>query len=307
LEDVSAAYEGFRELYQGKKDDLAGLDEANTEMEFVEPALTLLGFYPIKRAKTKTGAIPDYALFGSVQDKNAASKVKKDSESFYARTLAVMEGKYWGRDLDVHTRRDDRREPEKQSSAPELQIVSYLQDTEISWGILTNGAEWRLYHGDSLGEAKKYYAVDFDRALATEEDFKRFYLFFRRKAFVSKGPESKSFLEGVLEGSEQYAIRVGNNLKDVVFTRVFPQLAKGFLEYHTDELRQPVDEDVLKKTYRGTLALLYRLLFLLYAEARDLLPTGDRLGYGARGINAIKEQVADRLNKQYTYTGGYVL
>jgi hypothetical protein len=149
--------------------------------------------------------------------------------------------------------------------------------------------------------------VDFERALATEEDFKRFYLFFRREAFVPKGPESKSFLDGVLEGSEQYAIRVGNNLKDVVFTRVFPQLAKGFLEYHSEERKEPVDEETLKKTYRGTLALLYRLLFLLYAEARDLLPTQDRLGYGARGINAIKEQVADRLDTQYTYTGGYVL
>ncbi len=306
-EDVSAAYERFRELYEGKKDDLAGLDEANTEMEFVEPALALLGFHPIKRAKTKTGAIPDYALFGSAEDKNAASTLKKDSDGFYARTLAVVEGKYWGRSLDVYTKKEDQRETKQQTSSPEMQVVRYLQETDISWGILTKGAEWRLYHGDSLGKAKKYYSVHFEKALASEEDFKRFYLFFRREAFLPKGPESKSFLEGVLEGSEQYAIRVGNNLKDVIFTRVFPQLAKGFLEYHSEELRQPVDEEILKKTYRGTLALLYRLLFLLYAEARGLLPTQDRLGYGARGINAIKADVAKHRDEGYTYTAGYVL
>jgi hypothetical protein len=53
-------------------------------MEFVEPALTLLGFHLIKRAKTKTGSIPDYALFGSAEDKNAASKLNKGFEGFYS-------------------------------------------------------------------------------------------------------------------------------------------------------------------------------------------------------------------------------
>jgi hypothetical protein len=84
--------------------------------------------------------------------------------------------------------------------------------------------------------SNKYYSVDFERALQTEENFKHFYLFFRREALVPKGPQSKCFLDRVLEGSEQYAIRVGNNLKEVVFTRVFPQLAKGFLEYHVNSL-----------------------------------------------------------------------
>ncbi len=306
-EDVSGTLAAFRELYEAKKDSLDGLDEANTEMEFLEPALKLLGFHPIKQAKTKAGSKPDYALFGSAKEKGAASKLQKDSPGFYARTLAVVEGKYWGRNLDVYTKKEDKRETDKQTSSPEMQVVRYLRETEISWGLLTNGAEWRLYHGNALGKANRYYSIDFEKALASEEDFRRFYLFFRRGAFAPKGPESKSFLDGVLEGSERYAIRVGNNLKEVVFTRVFPQIANGFLEYHTGGLEQPVDEEVLGKTYRGTLALLYRLLFLLYAESRDLLPTGDLLGYGARGINAIKSEVAKRRDEEYTYTEGYVL
>src|SRR5215211_4410462 len=131
-EDVSAAYKGFREMYEDKKDDLAGLDEANTEMEFVEPALALLGFHPIKRAKTKTGAIPDYALFGSAEDKNTASNLKKDSEGFYARTLAVVEGKYWGRSLDVYTKTLSENFPldlEQRRISPrmDLPIVSVLK------------------------------------------------------------------------------------------------------------------------------------------------------------------------------------
>jgi hypothetical protein len=146
---------------------------------------------------------------------------------------------------------------------------------------------------------KRYYSVNLVRSLESEnpEDFRRFYLFFRRDAFVPKGAEGKSFLDRVHTGSEEYAVRVGNNLKKVVFERLFAQLAAGFLEYHGREIGQPVDEEVLKKTYRGTLALLYRLLFLLYAEARDLLPHRDRLGYGVHSITRLKRDVAARLDE----------
>ncbi|MDQ3637148.1 MAG: hypothetical protein M3426_04025, partial [Actinomycetota bacterium] len=133
-EDVSGTLAAFRELYEAKKDSLDGLDEANTEMEFLEPALKLLGFHPIKQAKTKAGSKPDYALFGSAKEKGAASKLQKDSPGFYARTLAVVEGKYWGRNLDVYTKKEDKRETDKQTSSPEMQVVRYLRETEISWG-----------------------------------------------------------------------------------------------------------------------------------------------------------------------------
>lgn len=124
----------------------------------------------------------------------------------------------------------DGRDLIKYKSSPEMQIVSYLQATEMPWGVLTNGAEWRLYYGNAPGKTKRYYSVDLVRALESEESFRRFYLFFRREAFVQRGPENKSFLQQVLEGSEAYAVRVGRELKKVVFERLFPGLAKGFLE-----------------------------------------------------------------------------
>jgi hypothetical protein len=295
-EDITGVYEKFRELYEDKKDQLGTLNEAQTETEFLEPALGLLGFHFIPQVGTKAGEKPDYALFGSETDKNAASKHQKDFQKFFAPSLALVEGKYWSRDLNARLKGDDR-DLIRYKSAPEMQIVGYLQATEVSWGILTNGAEWRLYYGDATGKTKRYYSVDLTRALETKESFRRFYLFFRREAFIRKGPESKSFLERVLGGSEDYAVRVGKELKKVIFEKLFPGLAKGFLEYHEKRLGLPVDEEALEKTYRGTLALLYRLLFLLYAEARDLLPAGDRLGYGARGINHIKLEIADWIDK----------
>ncbi len=189
-----------------------------------------------------------------------------------------------------------------------MQISRYLQETDLPWGVLTNGSEWRLYYGGAPGKTERYYAVDLVRALQNEDDFRRFYLFFRSDAFILKGAEGKNFLDRVLSGSEDYAVRVGNNLKKVVFERLFARLAAGFLEDHTRRDGQPADEETLNKTYRGTLALLYRLLFLLYAEARDLLPHRDRLGYGRHSITRLKKDVAAGMDEGERFAGNaYVI
>lgn len=310
-EDVSRAREKLLGLYGSKKEYLDGLNEAQTENEFLDEALGILGHAFVKQTTTKSGSRPDYTLFGDVGTKDAALRVQGDPTKLYASSLAVAEGKYWGRNLDVYTKRDDKDNEAtvSQKSSPEMQIARYLQETRLSWGILTNGSEWRLYRGGAPGMTKRYYSVDLVRALKSEdpEDFRRFYLFFRRDAFVPKGTEGKSFLDRVHTGSEEYAVRVGNNLKKVIFERLFAQLATGFIEHHTRD-GATVDEEVLKKTYRGTLALLYRLLFLLYAEARDLLPHRDQLGYGVHSITHLKKNVAKRIDKGEKFVGkSYVI
>ena len=298
-EDVSGPMGELRELYESKKGILEGLNEAQTENEFLDEALEILGFSYIKQTQTKDGSKPDYALYPDDGTKNVALGVKSDLTQFYATSLAVAECKYWGRNLDVYTKKDDKDDQAtvQQKAAPAMQISRYLQETGLSWGILTNGSEWRLYHGESPGKTKRYYSVDLARALESEEDFRRFYLFFRRAAFVERGAEGRSFLEEVRAGSEDYAVRVGKELKRIVFERLFARLAAGFLKYHADELQGPLNEEVLSKTYRGTLALLYRLLFLLYAEARGLLPHKDRLGYGVHSITSLKKNVAGRIDE----------
>ena len=47
--------------------------------------------------------------------------------------------------------------------------------------------------------------------------------------------------------------------------------------------------------FAGTITLLFRLLFLLYAESRDLLPVHDQLGYRKKSLQALKERVHDDL------------
>lgn len=61
------------------------------------------------------------------------------------RAIGILEAKRWRRDLDAG-RPDDEKSPNR---VPSGQIINYLIRAEQPWGILTNGAEWRLYWRDA--------------------------------------------------------------------------------------------------------------------------------------------------------------
>ncbi|MBV8316313.1 MAG: N-6 DNA methylase, partial [Planctomycetaceae bacterium] len=80
-----------------------------------------------------------------------------------------------------------------------------------------------------------------------------------------------------------------------IFITIFPHLAKGFLTDRKERLDQKGEptEGELADVFEATLTLLFRLLFLLYAESRDLLPIREA-PYGAASLKRIKEEIAER-------------
>jgi hypothetical protein len=123
------------------------------------------------------------------------------------------------------------------------------------------------------------------------QKFRYFWLFFRQEAFI-KDIHGQNFLERVREGSTTYATRVGNELKELVFDRIFPDISKGFVSLNTD-----IQPDLL---YEASLSLLYKLLFLLYAEARDLLPVrGDYRDYS---LLQKTREIAVKIDRQQVFS-----
>ncbi|MFD3005204.1 Eco57I restriction-modification methylase domain-containing protein [Thermus tengchongensis] len=299
-EDPEPVRRELLELYRSKRAILENANESQTEEEFIQPVLKALGFaYWVQDAQKASGSLqrPDYVLYPD-EDTKAKAVVQKEEAKRLAPALALAEAKYFGRDLDVKKR--DARDLAPNPVTPSFQLSGYLQSTGLEWGILTNGREWRLYWGRAVDRQNRYFAVDLVQALEDPEAFRFFWLFFRREAFL-EGPQG-SFLKRVLEASEQYGLRVGERLKEVVFEEVFPLLAEGFLRYHTEVRREAVDEAVLRETYRATMVLLYRLLFLLYAEDRNLLPVHDVLGYRALSLTQLRREVAEGMDKGQIYS-----
>ena len=194
---------------------------------------------------------------------------------------------------------NDQRDIYKNAN-PSFQITNYLVGTGVDWGILTNGREWRLYYRLASSTATEFYQIDLVELLESQgedklEQFKYFWLFFCAESFV-KDPQGRNFLERVRDGSNTYAKRVGEELKALVFEQIFPSIAGGFAA-NAFRLNHQVTSEEL---YEATLSFLYKLLFLLYAEARSLLPING--AYRDHSLTKLSQEVADGIKTQKIFS-----
>jgi len=257
-------------------------NESQTEDDFIWPVLASLGWAESLRQQnlTVTGRddVPDGLLFADASAK-ASANAQGDQWRRYAHGLAVVESKRWARPLDRASGRDE-------TTAPSTQMLRYLRridDTTggaLRWGILTNGTRWRLYWAGARSISEEFLEIDLSRVLALEsggdlfaDDTTRdhwlrvFAVMFGREAFLRDGADQRSFHDRARAEAAFYEERVAASLSKLVFESVFPNL--------TTAIASAAPDAPLTDVRDAALVLLYRLLFLLYAEDRDLLPVSD--------------------------------
>lgn len=244
-------------------------NEAQTERDLVQPILLALGHtFEVQAAlRTPDGTKkPDYVFYRDRAALDANKDVTLTEERLRSGGLAVGDAKYWDRPLDV-TIKASGGDPFTNKN-PSYQIAFYIQHSGLAWGILTNGRLWRLYHRDTAHRLDRFYEVDLPALLADNDParFLYFAAFFGRAAFED-GPLGVAAL---LKESADYAQGVGETLKAQVY-EALRHLAQGFLDYPGNRLDRD-DPATRKAIYDNALIVLYRLLFVLYAEARELLP-----------------------------------
>ena len=174
-----------------------------------------------------------------------------------------------------------------QAMAPALLFLRQLASSEAEWGILTNGRRWRLYYrGGDLLEASYEVALS---TLAAEDDasdrddlgavdaLKYFWLFFAASAQRSPEDGEPAFLRVALRESREYAARIEDDLRGRAFDAIQAacQALADALAAERGMTAALLARDDLAEVYNDALALLYRLLFVLFAESRALLPIHD--------------------------------
>ena len=270
-------------------------NEATTEQELIRPVLEILGWHDYLPQQSATGGedVPDNLLFPDEAAKNQAAAEANTSHRFRHAT-AVQESKRLDLPLDVR----DGSEDAGRGRTPHGQILRYLSSADLDsqgnvrWGILTNGNVWRLYDHRTRPRSTAFYEAKLDSILKSdnEDKLRTFYLLFKRSSFILNDGATTTFIENALQEGKRYEEKVAQDLSGVVFNRVFPSLI-GALAKNTDE--------DLSTVHRTALILLYRILFVLYAEDRGLLPVNDRsyATYGMRKLlrDDIREKIAENI------------
>jgi fido (protein-threonine AMPylation protein) len=295
INDVFEAIKKSYEIIKALK--LGPGQEAELEDKFIRPVLNTLGYEFSVQPFTQRGykkKRPDYALFKDSHSLKTASKDRANPKKFFSQALTILESKYWNRRLNDSDKNDilDSRDPTAQT-VKYLEDVHLHTDGKISWAILTNGKHWRLFYYKAASRSGNFFEIDLEEIITRDDagKFLYFYLFFSRNAFIPDSVTGRTWLDQHLRGTEDYATRVSTKLKDLIFDKVFEGLAEGFVHYRISELSITKEtEESRKDIFKGCLTLLYRLLFLLYAESRNLLPVEED-NYGKVSLSKLKKDI----------------
>jgi hypothetical protein len=207
---------------------------------------------------------------------------QKNGVKFCRAALCILDAKKFSKGLDVDEDEEQKRARLKEgaSIADIHQLDRYLRGYDRSWGILSNGRSWRLMRQHEVQKHLRFDLVLFLENLrgreAGGEDLQVFTLFWNLF-----GPPAMAggVLDSLFNESNATTRKIRDALRDNAH-RATLRLAEGFWENRrvNDFIPDVPDQAMLDRLREHALTFLYRLLFILKAEAQNLLPMYDEQG-----------------------------
>lgn len=233
-------------------------------------------------------------------------------------------------------------------------LITALREKKLNWGILTNGATWRLYSTKSAKPFEDHVELDLAAALTGQDEtaYALFERFFHADCFVPverddyEAEKAKQFKAlglkvkrqkraasgGEDEESEEEESDAEKERKAGIYLSrldldgevsegvleawvkspllgqvdgVLRYICNGFIA-DTPRTGDAYTEDERREVFESSVKLLYRCLFLFYAEARKLLPSEERHAdlYAPHSIRALCEEARKfRWNERSDHSG----
>ena len=175
------------------------------------------------------------------------------------------------------------------SLSPISYALKKADDENLPWVVLTQGNRLRIYATDvdagvgRRGRTETF--IECQPSLLAEDHTAYLWLLYSAEALTPNGS-----LRQILEGSQRFAGDLAELLRERIYDHVVPILAKGIVDARSIDQPRPQD---LARTYKMALTVLFRLLFIAYAEDRDLLPYRYNDSYRRRSLKQKAQELAD--------------
>ena len=161
----------------------------------------------------------------------------------------------------------------------------------VPWLIMVRGSQIRLYSSRKdfgvgrKGLAETFFEVDLPQLTASNSGYLQ--LIFSAKALAEGGTTYE-----ILKSSTQYAVALGERLRDKVYEEIIPELSVSVADALVEN-RYEMDAAGLDLAYQLTLRVFFRMLFQVYAEDRKLLPYGENTKYDRNAIKTVAKDLAE--------------
>jgi len=173
--------------------------------------------------------------------------------------------------------------------SPITYALAVADRENLPWVVVQHGPKIRVYPtrvGVGVGRRGRTETyVECHAGLLPDADAAFLWLLCSAEALVSGGT-----LDQVLEASTRFAGDLAERLRDRIYQSVVPRLAEGIVAAR--RLKKPTAND-LAETYEMALVLLFRLLFIAYAEDKDLLPYRWNGLYRRRSLKTKAQELAE--------------
>jgi hypothetical protein len=156
----------------------------------------------------------------------------------------------------------------------------------LPWLVVVRGTQLRLYPASPdvgvgrRGQAETY--AELDLAVLAEQEAGYLTLLFAPAALAPGGTATQ-----ILRASENFAADLGRRLRDRIYRNVVPGLALA-----VGRKLKPKTQAELAEAYHQALLILFRILFLAYAEDRGLLPYSRNTRYDRHAVKTIAREFA---------------
>ena len=165
------------------------------------------------------------------------------------------------------------------------------------WLIMLRGTQLRLYPAriefgvGRKGLAETFFEVDLPQL--TRDNAGYVDLIFSAGALEENGTAYE-----ILKSSTQYAVELGERLRDKVYEKIIPDLSLAIADALID-LDYEMDTDGLDLAYQLTLRVFFRMLFQVYAEDRRLLPYGENAKYDRNAIKTMAKDFVENPDQEF--------
>ena len=229
-------------------------------------------------ASSKYGKDMLYALGFKVEPlDNLTSILRSDSKSV---ALAVM--------LNENETAESRT-PRFNSLSPISYALKKADDENLNWVILTQGNRIRLYSTKidigvgRRGRTETY--IDCQPPLLRDDQLAYLWLIYSAEALAPEG----SLLQ-MLDASKRFSGDLAERLRERIYNRVVPELAQGIYAVYNTQRNHQINTELI---YEMALTVLFRLLFIAYAEDRDLLPYRSNDAYRKRSLKRKAQELSE--------------
>ena len=191
----------------------------------------------------------------------------------------------------------DSASPRFDGVSPVSYALAQADRENLDWVVAVAGGTLRLYPAKPgvgtgrRGRSETFVEIALD--LLSGDDAGYLWLLMSAPALSEGGS-----VGDILRTSEDYAADLGGRLRERVYREAMPSLARAVVAAMYPE--SPTADD-LQQAYQAALRILYRLLFVAYAEDRGLLPLHASRSYREHSLKRIAQRLGEARRKDIEF------